>query len=261
MSMVQENISIPSRGGKSLQGLIRKPKGSGPFPVVIFVHGLGMTMHEWKNSFDEISERLTAEGFATLQFNFDISKDSEVRELPLRKRAKQLNDVTEWLVRESFVDTSRIGLLAQSYGVATALSSNVKPIKSMIFVGGTYNLEEAITRVYRELGVKINYGGDTTLPESSGEHTTVDKCFWQDAKKFSSKLQAKLIKTQSVFVIHGDGDTKISPSDAKDFYNTLHTKNKKLKIFIGGDHGITDVPRPMREELLALVTDWFSKTL
>lgn len=66
------------------QGFVRKPKGKGPFPAVIFVHGLGMTMHEWKNSFDEISERLTAEGFATLQFTFDISKDSEVRELPLK---------------------------------------------------------------------------------------------------------------------------------------------------------------------------------
>lgn len=36
---------------------------------------------------------------------------------------------------------------------------------------------------------------------------------------------------------------------------------KKLKIFKGGDHGIVDVPRPMREELLREVVEWFKQTL
>lgn len=259
--MEEEHVWIASRAGKKLEGLIRRPKKNGRFPAVIFVHGLGMTMHEWNNSFDEIAERLVTEGFATLQIQFDIFKNNEVRELPLKKRAKQLNEVLEWLEHQSFVDNARMGMVAQSYGAATALSTNLQLVRSIILVGGTYDLQKAIEIVYRELGVKIHYDRDTTLPRSSGEHTTVDAQFWRDANEFDAHKLGQKLKTQSVFVIHGDHDTKNSADIAENFYASLRTKQKKLKIFIGGDHGIIDVPRVMRKEFLDDVVEWFGKTI
>lgn len=257
--MTDESFSIPTKTGNTLKALLRKPKNAGRFPIVVFVPGIGMTMHEWNNSFDEIAERLVAEGFATVQFEFDIFKNNEVRELPLKKRAEQLNEVLAWAKNQPFVDTDRIGLLAQSYGVATTLTADLKDVTSFVFVSGTYNLREAIERVYKERGVVINYDGDTTFPRSIGEYTTVDKYFWQDAKEFDLKRLAQKLNTQSVFVVHGDGDTKISPEEAQKFYTTLSTKIKKLNIFVGGDHGISDVPRTMREEFLDSVVEWFRK--
>ena len=259
--MTEGSLFIPTKSGIKLNALLRKLQGAGKFPAVLFVSGLGMTMHEWNNSFDEIAKRLVEDGFATLQFTFDIFKNNETRELPLKKRAEELKDVIEWVANQPFVDTAHIGLVAQSYGVATALTADLSIIKSIVFVSGTYNLEEAIERVYQERGVIINYRGDTTLPRSSGEYTTVDERFWQDAKRFDVVGLAGKLKTQSVIVVHGDKDTKISPEEAQKFYTSLGTKNKKLKIFVGGDHGISDVPRAMREEFITFVVEWFGKTL
>ena len=78
--MIDETVWIPTRDGKKLEGLLRKPfdktqgkpAGHGPFPTVVFVPGLGMTLHEWNNSFDEIVKALVAAGYLTLQFQFSI---------------------------------------------------------------------------------------------------------------------------------------------------------------------------------------------
>lgn len=243
------------------QGFVRKPKGKGPFPAVIFVPGLGMTMHEYNRSFDEIAKKLNQAGILTLQFQFDIFKpDGSVRELPLDARAKQFTKALDWLLARPDVDPKRVGILAQSYGVPTILSADVSLAKSLVFIGGAYFPWQSITRVYAELNVAINYEGDTTLPKTSGEYTTVGKEFWLSVKSFDPIAPAKKV-TQPILMIHGDHDTKVSVDEAQTVFAALPSKQKKLKIFKGGDHGIVDVPRKMREELLKKVVEWFKQTL
>ncbi|MBI3955634.1 alpha/beta hydrolase [Candidatus Gottesmanbacteria bacterium] len=267
---------ITNRFGEKMEALVRKPRGSGPFPAVVFVPGLGMTMHEYKGSFDELAGRLNDIGILTLQFQFDIFKPGGVvRELPFEERAKQFEDALDWLFVRSDVDIKRVGVLAQSYGVPTVLNlkrshpalrqaqgkpQGVTLIKSFVFVSGAYFPEKSIRRVYEERGVMINLEGDTTLPRSSGERTTVGKEFWKDIKTFDDIGYAKGLRLP-VFMIHGDQDSKIPISDAHRVFDAISSKQKKIKIFAGGDHGIVDVPRPMREEFLGDIVDWFEETL
>lgn len=236
-----------------IQTLWRKPSGAGPFPTVIFVHGLGMTMHEYKNSFDEIADLLVKNNFATLQFQFPIFVEDKCRELPLFKRAAILEEVLKQ-VKQPY------GILAQSYGAATLLASGNLPAKSYCFVSGAYNFKQSIERVYQERGVKINYQGETTLPRISGENTTIGADFWQDAEKFSAIEAVKKIHAPILF-LHGDQDTKIPSSVAQKIYAAAPSPQKQLKIFAGGDHGIVDVPRPLREEFLQEIIRWYTKTL
>ncbi len=259
---MEETVWIANRFGEKLEALLRKPGGSGPFPAVVFVHGLGVTMHEWNGSFDEIAGRLNDAGILTLQFQFDIYKpDGSERELPLEERGRQFEDALQWLLARSDVDKKRIGVLAQSYGVPTVLRlTGPRPVRSMVFVSGAYFPEKSIRRVYEERGVAINLDGDTTLPRSSGEITTVGKEFWPSLASFDPIKEVKHL-TQPVLMVHGDQDTKVATSEARQVYAAIQSKQKKLKIFKNGDHGISDVPRAMREEFLVLVTDWFGQTL
>lgn len=259
--MIEGRIWIPTADGKRLEGLLRKPTWNGPFPAVVFVSGLGMTMHEWNNSFDEIAQRLVAVGILTVQFTFPIFDAKEkCRELALGKRGEIVEGALSWVRKRSDVQKERIGIVAQSYGAATLLGADIGGIRTLLLVSGAYFPLKSIARVYREKGVRINYEGDTSLPRSSGENTTVGKEFWKDIKTFDDIAHAKKLRLP-VFMVHGDRDSKIPVSDAQKVFDAIPGKHKKLKIFKGGDHGITDVPRPMREEFLALVTDWFTKTL
>lgn len=259
--MAEENVLIASREGKKLKGLVQKPQGDGPFPAVIFVSGLGMTMHEWKNSFDEIAGRLGEAGFLTFQFQFDIFKpDGTVRELPLNERAAQFTDALRWLLARPDVDTKRIGVIAQSFGVPTILCADVSAVKSIVFISGAYFPVKSIRRVYEERGVEINFDGDTSLPRSTGERTTVGKEFWPSLASFDPIKQVRTI-IQPVLMIQGDQDTKVSVGEAQTVFAAIPSTKKKLKIFKGGDHGITDVLRAMREEFLEEITSWFQTTL
>jgi alpha-beta hydrolase superfamily lysophospholipase len=88
----------------------------------------------------------------------------------------------------------------------------------------------------------------------------VGKEFWKDIDNFDDIQIARDI-TIPTCILHGDKDTKIPVSTVRPFYQAIPVKEKKLKIYEGGDHGINDVPRPMREEFLSDVVAWFKKTL
>ena len=261
MGISEKKVSIIETGGNKLIGVLRKPQGDGLLPSVILVPGFGSTMHEWKGSFDEIARHLNTIGVLTLQFEFDIFKsDGSQRELPLVVRAQQFIDIVRWLLAYPHVDANRIGLIAQSYGVPTVLTADLTIMKSIFLSCGVYDIDKSIRRVFKERGVEINLEGDTTLPRSSGEWTTAGKDFWPSLASFDPVARAAQL-TQPVLMAHGDQDTKISTKEAQNFFAVIPSKKKKLKIFKGGDHGIIDVPRPMREEFLKEVVDWFKQTL
>jgi len=62
-------------------------------------------------------------------------------------------------------------------------------------------------------------------------------------------------------IIHGDNDAKISYKEAESVCDVIKSKKKNIKIFAGGDHGIIDVPRPTRDDLLHTVVERFKETL
>jgi hypothetical protein len=166
--------------------LVRKPKSNGPFSTILFVQGLGMTMHEWNNSFDEIAGRLQSAGFQTIQFDFPIFQNGKTREIPLKKRAH----VAEKIAGQYHPD----GLLAQSYGATTSLVASFPTVKTQVLVGPALSPMQSIKTSYEEVGMKINWKGDTTMPRSSGENTTVGIDFWEDIKKFDDIKVARSIK-------------------------------------------------------------------
>lgn len=255
--MEEKIVSIVCQAGKKLMGLVRKPNGDGRFPAVILVSGFGMDLHEYKNSNDEVSKRLVDAGFLTVQFNFSVVGSQ--RELALQDRARELEAVLRWVKQDKRVIGDRIGIHATSFGAPTTLSIHITDIKSFVFASGVYWLTR-FKKQFQGRGATIYYDKDTDLPRSGGTKTIVGPEFWPSIDAFDPLVIAQILSTP-VLVIHGDQDDKIDTADVKKFYDTVVSKKKKLKIFKNGDHGITDVPRAMREEFLGLVTDWFAKTI
>ena len=220
--------------------------------TILFVQGLGMNKHEWHNSFDEIAGRLCNIGYNTVQFDFPIFFSGITRELPLKKRAKFVEDIVG--------KSKSVGLIAQSYGALTAMVAKLPTIKTQIFVSPALSPMHSIRQVYEEVGVKINYKGDTIMPRSSGENTTVGMEFWEDIKNFNDVKLARTITTP-ICIFHGDEDSKVPVPTVQTFFDAIPVKRKKLKIYRGGDHGIIDVPHLLREEFLQDVVKWFTETL
>jgi len=135
-----ERVTIPYQG-KSLYGILRKPKGAARPPVMIMASGLDSTKEEM-----EAYERpFLARGMATLAFDgpgqgegeydFAIRGDYEV---PVKA-------VVDYVETRADLDTARIGLWGVSLGgyYAPRAAAFEKRIKACMAMGGPYDLGAA----------------------------------------------------------------------------------------------------------------------
>jgi hypothetical protein len=256
-----KNTFIKNRYNEKLETTVRMPEGKNKLPAVIMVAGIGANLHETNNSHDEISERLVNAGFITIQFSFAGRGNSEgdYNHMTLERQGFQVEDVISWVQNYLPVDQNRIGIYAMSFGVPSTLSSTLNSVTSLCLVSGGYFPRQAMERMFRQKG-EYDPQGISWRKFSTGEILNVKSDFWASLDRFNQLEVAKKLVSPTL-IIHGDCDPKIPVADVKKVFSAVGSKNKKLKIFPGGDHGILEVPKEMREEFLKVVTNWFKETL
>lgn len=111
-----EEVTFPS-GEFKLVGDLRLPAGSGPFPVVLFVHGDGPVDRTGLMTYLPIMERMLQAGFATFAWDKPGTGEStgELTEPNLRhQRAQILLDAIELMKTRPDIDPARIGVWGAS---------------------------------------------------------------------------------------------------------------------------------------------------
>jgi dipeptidyl aminopeptidase/acylaminoacyl peptidase len=140
-----EIVSFPS-GGKTLQGVLYKPDGPGPFPAVVFNHGSGRS---YQKQFDALGPVYNARGwvfFAPYRRGHGLSKSAGpyiVDEMDAAAKTggekarsatmvriletDHLNDqlaALAWLKKTGYVQASRVAVAGNSFGgIQTALGA------------------------------------------------------------------------------------------------------------------------------------------
>lgn len=251
---------IKNRFGERLEAEIKYDGKKEKYPAILFISGFGQDLHEYANSFDEIAEKLVKEGFLTIQFSFAGCGKSEgnYQETTLQRQALQIKDVFEFIKKNPKVETNRVGILAQSFGVPSLIVALPLEAQSLIFVSGVVSPYRSIKEIFVERK-SFNPRGVSALPRSNGAFTSVGPEFWQDLKKH--KDFASLVKTyrRPILILHGLADTYVSANQVKKFYQAIPVK-KTLKIYKKGGHGI-EFPKEKRQEFLQDIVNWFEKTL
>ena len=130
--------SSKSESGEQLElvGILNKPEGDGPFPVVVLLHGcdgIKERDYAWSN-------RLVSWGYVTLQVDsFAPRGESSICDVMEKiftmsfSRAQDAYDAKSFLAELPFVDRNRIAVMGWSHGgmvVLTALSKSTKLPKS-----------------------------------------------------------------------------------------------------------------------------------
>ncbi|MGA3065474.1 MAG: alpha/beta hydrolase [Tepidisphaeraceae bacterium] len=72
-SHFQQDVEYGEAGGQRLLLDARVPRGEGPFPVVILVHGGGWSSRDKAHEFDAFIEPLTDAGFTTFCINYRLA--------------------------------------------------------------------------------------------------------------------------------------------------------------------------------------------
>ena len=108
----------------TLTGKLTKPKGDGPFPAVVLMHGCRGIV----KAYDDWADRLASWGYVALEVDslgprglVDIC--ATIFQVRFQIRAQDAYDAKSYLSRLPFVDRNRIGLMGWSHGGLATLAS------------------------------------------------------------------------------------------------------------------------------------------
>lgn len=120
-----EFIRYPARDGKTISGYVTKPKGEGPFPLIVLPHG-GPHVNE-VIGYDEWGQFLANNGYMVLQpqYRMSVGWGQELFDSAYGEHGGKMQDDKDdgalYLVEQGLVDRNRIAMFGWSYGGYAAL--------------------------------------------------------------------------------------------------------------------------------------------
>ncbi|MFL6628757.1 MAG: alpha/beta hydrolase family protein [Vitreoscilla sp.] len=122
---------IKSRDGQDIPVYVTKPKGKGPFPTVVLVHG-GPFLRGWNWEWDDESQFLASRGYLVVKPEYRGSKGygsalflSGFKQWGL-KMQDDIADATRWAADKGLADARRTCIAGASYGGYATLMGLVR---------------------------------------------------------------------------------------------------------------------------------------
>lgn len=150
----------------TLAGTLTKPRGDGPFPVVILIAGMGATnrdgmMYGHKLYF-VIADYLTRQGIAVLRFDkrgVGRSTGSFGMDVTSRELADDVQAGIDYLKTRNDIDHSKIGLIGHSEGglIASLLATESKDVSFIVLMAGAIATSPEI--LAKQIAVQLQLDG------------------------------------------------------------------------------------------------------
>ena len=240
--------------------MLHLPQGTGPFPVLSFLHGFTGQRFEPHRLFVKTSRSLAQENIASLRFDFRGSGEShgDFRDVTMSGEVEDALQSLTFLREQPEIDSKRIGVLGLSMGgfAASCVAGQDHQVKALIlWAAGAQaakmfpryvHLNDQNKKKWLEAG-EWDFGG-----------SVLGKGFVEDLMKMEEPL-AKLDHFQGkALVIHGDGDAAVPVSEAEVYRERLG-KKAEVHIIPGADH--TFNRKDWEEKVIRLTVDWAKKNL
>jgi dipeptidyl aminopeptidase/acylaminoacyl peptidase len=237
-----ERVEIPYEG-KTLAGILRKPKGVAKPPVVVMAVGLDSTKEET----DAYEVPFLARGMATLVFEGPGQGEAQY-EFPIRGDYEvPVKAVIDYIETRSDLDRARIGIWGVSLGgyYAPRAAAFEKRIKACIALGGPYEFSKAWD----------------TLPQVTREairgrtHAKSDEEAVKNISKLSLVGVAQNI-TVPIYIVNGRLDRLVPAADAERLAREVKGP-AELMIVEDGNHIATNRAYRWRSQS----ADWMKEQL
>jgi len=219
-----EFIKYPARDGHMIPGYITKPKGPGPFPLVVLPHG-GPHVNEVIN-YDEWGQLLANAGYMVLQPQYRMSVgwgqqhfDQAYGQHGLLMQDDKDDGVT-YLVKKGLVDPNRVAMFGWSYGGYAALvASERTPQLYQCAIAGAAVADPA--KSYR-------------ISRSPGSPKALDE--WAQRRGMIGINPIADIKKTNIptLMIHGDVDRRVQYYHLKDYQTAATAAGLAGRVIVGG---------------------------
>ena len=257
--MTETPVTFKS-AGQQIVGLLHRPRGRGPFPTAVFLHGFTGSSAETHRLFVECARLLAGSGIAALRFDFRGAGNSagSFRDYCISSQVADARAALRWLRRQPGVDVKRIGLVGMSMGgmVAALVMADDHRIRA----GVLWNPVSDPT-VRRDLWItpehlrQLKQGG---AADWSG--WPVGRALFKELGT-SNPVKALTKATCPVRIVQAADDQTTPPAGAETYRLAMLKAGRAidLKSVAGADHGFSRFA--WTAQALELTRDWLARQL
>jgi esterase/lipase len=235
---MQRRLFIKNRKGLKLAAIIQKPRGKGPFPTVILLHGF--TGYKEEANIVKLAKGLEKERIASIRFDasgFNESEGTIKDNYRFSNYVKDVESVYSYLKKLNFVDSSRIGVCGHSLGAQLSIiwGSTHPEVKCICPISPPIKL---VTQdVYKNLIKEWKQKGyfEKTSSNSRIGKIRIPGEFIEDAWKWNTLDYIEKVK-QPIFIITGSEDKDVYPFISKEIYDKANQPKKYIEIEGIGHH-------------------------
>lgn len=256
--VVPELVKVKSFDGLEVPAFLYRPQGSGPFPVLLWMHG--GPEDQFRPTFDPIVQYFAAtRGIAVLAPNVRGSSGYGKRYMSLddgRKRHHAVQDVgalLDYVAERPDLDATRVGIHGASYGGFLVLASLVAYPDRLVAgsdVVGMSNLVSFLehTQDYRRDVRRVEYG-DETEPETRKYLTSI------------SPLTHVERMRSALLVAHGENDPRVPLAEAERIVEAVRGNGAEAWFFLARGEGHSFRKRRTRDTFYRVMAEFFERQL
>lgn len=241
--------TISGHGGTPIKALVYRPKGSGPFPLIVMPASWSLFHAEYAGA----AARLAASGYSVVAYTSRGFWDSEGRiEVAGKPDVGDVSKVIDWAVKHARADERRVGAAGISYGagiplIASGFDERIRAVSAMsgwaslldsLYLNETVSEQAAamllaVGHVTGRPGEDLLKVQDGYLKDEFGN--VLPLAATRGAASYLDRINAN---KPALLLAGGWQDGLFPPGQYTDFFNRLRVP--KQLMLQAGDHGTPD---------------------
>ncbi len=249
---VAERLYYQSSDGVIVSGLLFRPQGTGPWPLIVVDHaGFGTAA-----DFSDVALGMTDKGYLAFAPDFRGSGKSQgVHEL-----AKgEVNDVIagiDYVQAQGLIDHDRIGIYGQSHGASVSMlvAERDPRIKAVVEEAGFSDL----TTLYQ---AEVTSTDPTVMATLAEALPMIGGTPQQVPGEYAVRSAVLGVATFNapLLIVHGAQDPLVPVGQAYEMYDAMRAAGKTVEMKIYPDEQHCVAKPANRAEVWTLMFDWFAR--
>lgn len=258
---MQESPSISNPHGLRLATLIDTPTPLTKHPAVILLHGF--TGYKEELHIAQLAQTLAHNNIVAIRFDasgFGESEGTLEHDYRLSNYYQDLEVVYNWLKKQDYVDTDRIGIWGPSMGglLSIAWGSNHREISAICAVSPPTHMGESdFLSTIREQWQQSGWWEHTSSKYGT---IKVPYAFLEDAQDYNALNYIPQLTNRQILIIAGSRDEIVPPHDSKKIFDALSGSTKRFVEVEGMGHLFKNDPNHM-QQVTDLSLDFFTNYL
>ncbi len=251
-------VRVRSFDGLQVPAFYFRPRGKGPFPVLIWMHG--GPEGQFRPQFDPILQYYVAtRGIAVLAPNVRGSSGYGVRYMNLDdgfKRRDALRDVgalLDWIGKRQELNAARVGIYGASYGGFMVLATLTEYRERLVAGASMVGMSNLVTFLEQT----SEYRRDLRRAEYGDERDPELRTFLSSISPLHSAAEIK----SALLVAHGESDPRVPLAEAEAVVRAVRGAGLDAWFFVARGEGHSFKKRRNRDAFSYTLAEFFERYL